>query len=68
MTTNNDTATAFGYYFLDDITTWIGQNLNPDDVFSDADLENWARVWAKEQDEWIPDPDQWALENGYTKE
>jgi hypothetical protein len=27
---------------LDEATEWIGKNLNPDDVFSDKALANWA--------------------------
>jgi len=59
---------TFGAEFLDGIVEWIGRTLDPEDVFSDSDLENWARLWAKEQEEWIDDPDKWALENGYIKE
>ncbi len=27
---------------LDEAIEWIGGNLNPDDVFSEKDLRNWA--------------------------
>ena len=58
----------FGNKYLEDICGWIGDHLNPEDVFSEKDLIAWAEAWAKDQPEWISDPDQWALENGYTKE
>jgi len=58
----------FGVDFLDDIRAWIADNYDPDDVFSNDKLEVWAFKWAKDQDAWIPDPDNWALDHGYTKE
>ena len=32
----------FGYNFLDDIIDWISKYLSPSDVFSEADLNQWA--------------------------
>ena len=29
-------------WLLDEAISWIQDNLNPDDVFSDDDLEGWA--------------------------
>ena len=67
MTTTNEDR-MFGSEFLQEIIEWIGNNLAPENVFSEADLIVWARAWAEHQEEWIPDPDAWALENGYVKE
>jgi len=66
MTRNLDN--QFGIEFLDDIREWIGDHYNPEEVFSQDKMESWAREWARKQDEWIPDPDKWAHENGYVKE
>ncbi len=35
---------------LDEAISWIGSNLNPDDVFANKDLESWAESngWTKE--------------------
>ena len=32
----------FGSYFLDKIVEWITSNMNPEDVFSYGELEEWA--------------------------
>lgn len=32
----------FGSYFLDDIANWIGQHYNPEDVFDESELIQWA--------------------------
>ena len=29
-------------YLLDDVCEWIRENLSPEDVFSDKQLESWA--------------------------
>ena len=33
---------SFGNYFLEDILEWIQNYLVPEDVFTDAQLEDWA--------------------------
>jgi len=33
---------AFPNTFLDDCVLWVGANLDPEDVFDDDALENWA--------------------------
>lgn len=63
MTANFNQENEFGRNFLDSILEWIEKNMNPEDVFSEDSL----RDWGKDQEEWIPDPDQWAVENGYVK-
>lgn len=62
------TEIEFGSAFLDDVVGWIRDNLEPGDVFSNKVLETWAEKWAQEQQQWISDPDDWALSNGYIKE
>jgi len=39
-----------GIGFLDSVIEWIGNNLDPEDVFSENDLQDWARH-AKEDGE-----------------
>ena len=33
---------SFGIKFLDDIIDWIGKNLDPEDVFREKLLKEWA--------------------------
>ena len=33
---------AFGREFLDQITSWIGSNMEPADIFEEKKLEEWA--------------------------
>ena len=35
---------VFGPYPLDSAIEWIQRNLNPDDVFSNNDLDDWAEA------------------------
>lgn len=37
---------------LDDAVAWIGRNLSPEQVFSESDLEAWAKEngWMKESE------------------
>lgn len=40
---NNDFVNAIlPRYFLDDAIEWIQENMNPEDVFSDEKLKEWA--------------------------
>lgn len=32
----------FPAYLLEDVIAWISENLEPGDVFTDADLRDWA--------------------------
>jgi hypothetical protein len=57
----------FGQQFLDDIIDWIKSNYTPEDIFDRDVLQERAAEWARAQIEWIPDPDEWAAENGYEK-
>ena len=41
MSTNKQDQ-AFGNHFLGEIITWIADNMQPADVFSDGDLKSWA--------------------------
>ena len=38
---------AIGRALLDEIIDWISEHLEPDDVFTEEQLEDWARDWAK---------------------
>lgn len=42
---------SFGEQFLDEIVYWISENLEPEDVFDNNELEAWAEDngWAKEE-------------------
>ena len=68
MSSNLDQEKAFGREFLDNILEWIGSIMSPEDVFDEKKLSAWALAWAENQKEWISDPDDWALENGYVKD
>ena len=35
-------AQKFGLWFLSDIVDWIDQNLDPEEVYSEDTLRNWA--------------------------
>ena len=35
----------FGDRFLDDIIEWISNNFQPDDVFDEEDLHEWAKEY-----------------------
>lgn len=54
-------------YPLDDAIEWIEKNMDPDDVFSEGQLERWAincmPVDHMPEDELIA----WAEKNGFTK-
>lgn len=44
---NKDFVTAiFSQYLLNDAIDWVKANLEPEDVFDDEKLEEWAMVWA----------------------
>ena len=36
------TMSVFGGIFLDTVVGWVADNLDPEDVFSESQLENWA--------------------------
>ena len=53
---------------LDRVIDWVQDYLDPDDVFSDDELREWARACDPEAvftDEQLA---KWALANGYTEE
>lgn len=41
----------FGSEFLGLIVDWIGENLNPDDVFGEDALKDWAESHGYQEDE-----------------
>lgn len=42
---------AIQYTLLEQSIEWIGDNMNPEDVFSKKDLENWAEANGYEKSE-----------------
>lgn len=53
---------------LDEVIAWIGNNLNPEEVFHKDDLMEWADEHSVGD---LVDEDrleEWALENGFIKE
>ncbi len=48
------------YYLFRDVIDWISENLDPDDVFTKEQLDEWAN-----NNDWIDDPEAWADMNGY---
>ena len=59
----------FGFVFFDDIVDWVGNNLDPSDVFDEKELNEWATDNNFVED--IYDEDyliDWAETNGYIKE
>ena len=72
-TANQDS--AFGGVFLESIIEWIAENVDPEDVFEDRQLRDWAEnnnfVSAGDVDvhhcQEI-DLETWAEDNGYVKE
>lgn len=55
-------------HLLEKAIDWIGGNLSPSDVFSDSDLETWAKEQGVEDVCSLADLETWAEENGYVKE
>ena len=43
MASYNNVSKMFGDEFLDDIITFLANNYDPDDIFDDDVLEEWAR-------------------------
>ena len=41
-------ASVISSALLEDAIDWIRENLEPEDVFGDKTLEDWARTWAEE--------------------
>ena len=48
----NDLEKKFGYVFLDSVMDFIRDNYNPEDIFSEKTLKQWA-----ENNGYIPDGD-----------
>lgn len=38
----------FGSQFLEDVLAWIASEFEPEDVFDDQSLAEWAADWAEE--------------------
>lgn len=53
---------------LDDACAWIGDNLEPDDVFNEKKLKDWAAGLTPEEIFPVNELREWAESNGYTKE
>jgi len=55
-----------GENILEEVLGWIKSNMNPEDVFDEQALKNWAieNVKVNEYDE--EDLRDWANENGYS--
>ncbi len=60
---------SFGRHFLEDIVTWVAENMDPEDVFDGATLEAWARgeEYTSEAD-FGAAAEIWAKENGWIEE
>jgi hypothetical protein len=63
---------AFGRRYLIEMLTYIEENFEPDDVFSDEVLLAWSRSQVSRRydpDEIFPAYElaQWATDNGYVK-
>lgn len=58
---------AFGQWFFDDIREWVSLNLEPDEVYSEQQFQEWMKD--RELTEFVPDDTlhEWALENGYVE-
>ena len=41
-TEDDFTMSVFGGIFLDTVVGWVADNLDPEDVFSESQLEEWA--------------------------
>lgn len=53
---------------LDDAVDFIGKTLNPEDVFSAADLKKWAEAQGPDELFSSDALEEWATENGWIKE
>lgn len=53
---------------LENAMSWIGANMNPDDVFDEKTLKNWAKNFDAEDVCDRSALEYWAEQNGYTKE
>lgn len=53
---------------LDEAITWIGDNLDPDDVFTEKKLLDFARNYDVDGIFEVGDLESWAEANGYVKE
>ena len=42
QTEDDFTMSVFGGIFLDTVVGWVADNLDPENVFSESQLENWA--------------------------
>ncbi len=64
---------GFGYDILDDVTSWIADNISPELFYEEKELNDWVVEYAGD----IFDPEdifsyddlkKWALENGFVEE
>lgn len=44
MATTSNQDNAFGRAMLDSIVAWISENMEPQDIFDDKRLEDWAEA------------------------
>jgi len=59
----------FGQAFLDDIVSWISDNMDPNEVFSQQRLITWIRDYLEPEDVFTYESlGTWALSNGYKEE
>lgn len=63
---------VIGDRILEKVVDWVSSNLEPEDVFSEEKLAQWAKDWAPKNaipPEIFPDAmlEEWAEENGWKK-
>lgn len=58
----------FGIYFLDDIVSWVQDNLDVDDVFEMDTIKTWAESYYPEDIFSETELEDWAKRNGFTRE
>lgn len=56
---------VFDQNLLDSSLEWIEDNLNPEDVFSDEQLINWAQQKKPDDIFNTRELEEWALNNGF---